>query len=176
MEDQKSSAKSIMLNYGLILGLVSILLAVANFAFGNVYEPHWSMQVISAAATIVIIVFGIKKIKETNNNLLSLGEAIKTGLGIAIISGIIYVIYFFLFVNYIEPEYFVNLEKVSEVNLIEAYPNWDDEQIEAAMAMSRKMSGFGMISAIVLIMSLFFGFVVSLIAGLIMKRTEEDNE
>jgi hypothetical protein len=176
MENQKTPSTSIMLNYGLILGFVSILLAVANFAFGNVYEPHWSMQVVSAAATIVIIVFGLKKIKEENINLLSLGEALKTGLGIALISGIVYVVYFFVFVNYIEPDYFANAQKVAEANIIETYPNWSDEQIENALEMSKKMSGFGMISAIIMIMSLFFGFIVSLIAGLIMKRTEEDNE
>ncbi len=42
MENQKSSSsKQIMLNYGLILGVVSVLIAVANYAFGNIYEPHW---------------------------------------------------------------------------------------------------------------------------------------
>jgi hypothetical protein len=176
MENQKSSSTSIMLNYGLILGFVSILLGVANFAFGNIYEPHWSMQVISGAATIALIVLGLKKIKESNGNLLSLGEALKTGLGIALVSGIIYIIYFFVFVNYIEPGYFENLSKVQEAAMLEAYPNWSDEQMEASLEMAKKMSGFGMISAIVMIMSLLFGFVISLIAGLIMKRTEEDNE
>ncbi len=159
-----------------MLGFVSILLGVVNFAFGDVYEPHWSMQVVSGAATIVLIVLGLKKIKESNGNLLSLGEALKTGLGIALVSGVIYIIYFFVFVNYIEPDYFANLGKVQEAAMLEAYPNWSDEQMEASLEMAQKMSGFGMISAIVMIMSLLFGFVISLIAGLIMKRTEEDNE
>jgi hypothetical protein len=176
MENQKStSAKQVMLNYGLLLGLASILIAVANFAFGDIYKPHWSISIISGVASVIIIVLGLKKIKESNGNLLSLGEALKTGLGIALISGIIYVIYFYAFVNYIEPEYFANLAKVQEVTMLEAYPNMTDEQMENALEMSKKFSGFGMIAAITLIMSLFFGFIISLIAGLIMKRTEEDN-
>jgi len=174
MENQKSSTTSIMLNYGLILGFVSILLAVANFAFGDVYKPHWISSVVSAVASIAIIVLGIKKIKENNGGYLKLGEALKTGLGIALISGIIYVIYFFVFTNYVEPEYFTNLAKVQEVTLMETYPNFSDEQMESAMAMSQKMSGFGMVAAIALIMSLFFGFIVSLIGGLIMKKVEEE--
>ena len=176
MENQKSSSTSIMLNYGLILGFISILLAVVNFAFGDVYEPHWSMQAVSGVATIVLIVLALKKVKESNNNLLSLGESLKTGLGIALISGILFLIYFFVFVNFIEPNYFENLAKVQEAAMIEAYPNWSDEQLEASLEMAKKMSGFGMIAAIAMIMSLFFGFIVSLIAGLIMKRSEEDNE
>jgi len=173
MENQKSASTSIMLNYGLILGFVSILIAVANFAFGDVYKPHWGMQAVSVAATIIIIVFGLKKIKENNTGFLSLSKSLKTGLGIALISGIVFIVYFFVFVNYIEPDYFANAQKVAEVTIMETYPNWSDEQIEAAMAMSKKMSGIGMTSAMVMVMSLFFGFIISLIAGLIMKKTEE---
>jgi putative effector of murein hydrolase len=51
-----------------------------------------------------------------------------------------------------------------------------DEQLENAMEMSKKFSGIGMISAIIVIMSLFFGFIVSLIAGLVMKKTQEEEE
>jgi uncharacterized membrane protein len=174
MDNQKSSSTQVMLNYGLILGVVSVLTAVANFAFGNVYKPHWSISVVSAVLSIVVIVLGLKAIKQNNGGFLSLGESLKNGLGIALISGIIYVIYFYLFVNFIEPEYFSNLAKVQEATMIEMYPNFTDEQLESAMEMSKKMSGFGMISAIALIMSLFFGFIISLIGGLILKRTEED--
>ncbi len=175
MENQTTTPKQVMLNNGLMLGLVSILIAVVNFAFGDVYKPHWSISLISFAATIVFIVLGLKKIKENNGGFLSLGESLKTGLGIALISGIIYVIYFYLFTNFIEPEYFSNLAKVQEVTLLETYPNFTDEQMESAMQMSQKFSGFGMISAIVVIMSLFFGFIISLIAGLIMKKTNEED-
>ena len=173
MENQKSASTSIMLNYGLILGFISILIAVANFAFGDVYKPHWGMQVVSMAATIIIIVFGLKKIKENNTGFLSLSDSLKTGLGIALISGIVFIVYFFVFVNYIEPDYFANALKVAEATILETYPNWSDEQIEAAMTMSKKMSGIGMTAAMVMVMSLFFGFIISLIAGLIMKKSEE---
>jgi len=175
MENQKSTSTSLMLNYGLILGFISILIAVANFAFGDVYEPHWGMQVVSMAATIIIIVFGLKKIKENNAGFLSLSESLKTGLGIALISGIVFVVYFFVFVNYIEPDYFANALKVAEATILETYPNWSDEQIEGAMDMSKKLSGIGMTAAMVMVMSLFFGFIISLIAGLIMKKTEEED-
>ena len=70
MENQKSSAQSIMLNNGLMLGLISILIGVLNYAFGNVYEPHWIISVIGILITIAFIVLGIKKIKENNNGFL----------------------------------------------------------------------------------------------------------
>jgi len=174
MENQKASAKSIMLNFGLILGIVSIFINVINFAFGDVYDPHWIISVISAITSIVVIVFGLKKFKEGNGGLLGLSESIKIGLGISLISGIVYLVYFYLFANFIEADYFVNLAKLQEVKLLEQYPNFTDEQMEGALATAKKMSGFGMISAMILIFSLFFGFIFSLVAGLIMKKTEED--
>jgi putative effector of murein hydrolase len=176
MENQKSTSTQIMLNYGLMLGVASILIAVANFAFGNVYKPHWIISVISGLATVVIIVFGLKTLKQNNNGYLSLGESLKTGLGIALISGIVYVIYNFVFTSFIEPDYFTNLANVQEAAIVESYPNMSDEQLENAMEMSKKFSGIGMISAIIVIMSLFFGFIVSLIAGLVMKKTQEEEE
>jgi len=175
MENPKSSSTSIMLNYGLILGLTSIIINLMNFVFGDTYEPHWINSVVSILATIIIIALGFKNIKHNNKGFLSLGEALKTGLGIALISGIVYVIYFYVFTNFIEPNYFVNLLKVQEVTMIETNPNLSDEQIEQGLAMMQKFSGFGMMSAIIMIMSLFFGFIVSLITGLIMKRVPEQD-
>ncbi|WP_299523659.1 DUF4199 domain-containing protein [uncultured Lutibacter sp.] len=175
MENQKSSSKQIMLNYGLILGFVSILIAVINFAFGNVYEPHWVISVLGALVSVVFIVLGLKKLKESNNGFLSLGQALKTGLGISLISGIIYVIYMMLFTNIIEPEFFTRMAEVQEAGMLEKYPNMSDEQLEGAIAMTKKMSGPAITSAFILIFSLFFGFIVSLIGGLIMKKTQEED-
>ncbi len=49
---------------------------------------------------------GLKTFKASNNGLLSLGESLKIGLGISLYGAIIYVIYFFVFTNFIEPDFF----------------------------------------------------------------------
>lgn len=174
MENQQTSAKQVMLNYGLILGFAGILINVAVFAMGKTYDPHWSVMVIGILVTIAVIVMGIKKVKESKNGFLSLGDALKTGLGIALIAGVISVIYTFIFTNYIEPEYFERMAEVQQQKMLEQYPNMSDEQIENAMEMTKKMSGIGMTAAVSLIGSLFIGFIISLIAGLIMKKSEEE--
>lgn len=173
MENQKSSSKQIMVNYGLLLGFLSILIAVANFAVGDVYKPHWIISVVGILISAVVIVLGIKKFKDGNNGLLKLGEALKLGLGIALISGLVYVAYLFIFTNYIEPEFYTRMAQVQEQTLIEKYPNMSDEQLEGALEMTKKFSSPMMTSAITMIFSLFFGFIVALIGGLVMKKTEE---
>ena len=175
MEDQpKLSAKSIMLNYGLMLGFVSIIIALVNYVFGNIYEPHWILMVVSFLTTIAVIVLGVKKLKELNGGFLSLGQAIKIGLGIALISALIYAAYLAVFINYIEPAYFENVAAVQEQKIMESYPNLTDEQLEGAIKNAAMFNNTGANVTMAIMFSLFFGLIVSLITGLIMKRSEED--
>jgi len=170
MENQKTSAKQIMLNFGLYSGIAGILISVVNYAIGNIYEPHWSFTVVGVIIAIALIVLGLKQIKELNGGFLTIGEAIKTGLGIAVIGGIISVIYTFIFTSFIEPDFYVRMAEVSQQKLLDEYPNFTDEQLESAQAMASKFTNPTMTAAFGLMGSLFFGFIVSLIAGAIMKK------
>ena len=175
MEDQtQNSRKSIMLNYGLLLGFVSIIFALVNYVFGDIYQPHWSLMIASMVITSTIIVLGLIKVKEMNSGFLSVGESIKTGLGISLISAVIYIVYLLIFYNMIEPDFFTNMVKVQEQMILENYPNLTDEQLEGAKKNAAMFASTGVNVTITLIMSLFFGLIISLIAGLIMKKSEED--
>jgi FlaA1/EpsC-like NDP-sugar epimerase len=174
MENQPNlSKKSIMLNYGAILGFASIIVMLINYIVGDIYQPHWSLMIFSLAVTSTIIVFGLKKVKEMNSGFLSVGEAIKTGLGISLISALIYIVYLFIFYNMIEPDYFINMVKVQEQMIIERYPNLTDEQMEGAIKNAGMFANTGANLTLTMIVSLFFGLIISLIAGLVMKKTEE---
>lgn len=174
MENQKSSSKQIILNYGFILGVVSVLLSVAIYAMGKIYEQDWKVALLSFVILAVITYLALKNYKEGNNNLLSLGEALKIGLGIALIGGIISVIYQQIFMNFIEPDFMENMMKIGQEQMLEQNPNITDEQIEVAIGMQEKLSSPAISAAFGIIGSLFFGFIISLIEGLILKRTEED--
>lgn len=174
MENQEITPKQIMLNYGLMLGFASVLINVVLYAAGKTYDQHWSVGVISTLITVAVIILGIKKIKDLNGGFLTLSEALKTGLGIALISGIIAVVYMLIFSNFIEPEYFARMLEVQQQKMMETYPNFSDEQLEAYAETAKKMSGPMITSAVVIIGSLFLGFVISLIGGLIMKKSDEE--
>ena len=101
-------------------------------------------------------------------------KPIKTGLGISVISSLVYIVYLLIFYNVIEPEFFTNMVKVQERMILENYPNLNDEQLEAAKNNAAMFANTGVNLAMTLIMSLFFGLIISLIAGLIMKKSEDD--
>ena len=117
------------------------------------------------------IVYGIKTCKAGNENYLSLGEALKTGLAIALVAGIIGSIFSYLFITVIEPEFAVNMLEASRVKLIDDNPNMTQEQMDMTLAMTEKFMSPGIMVAFSIIGSLFIGFIVSLIAGLIMKNS-----
>jgi len=175
MENQtKNSKKSIMLNFGLLLGFASIIVALGNYMFGDLYDPHWSMMVFGLTVSIVITFLGIKKVKEVNDGFLTVGEAIKAGLGISLISALIYIVYLMIFYNFIEPEFFVNLTEFSEQKMLENNPNMSDEALEGAKKGIAMFANTGANVTITLIFSLFIGLIISLISGLILKNTKED--
>lgn len=163
-----------MLNYGLLLGVSSIIVALLNYVIGDIYQPHWSVMVGSLIITSAIIVLGLKKQKEANEGLLSLSEAIKIGLGISLISALVYIVYLVIFFNVIEPDYFTNMIKFQEQMIAENYPNLTDEQLEGAQKNAAMFANTGVNLTMTLIVSLFFGLIISLIAGLVMKQSEED--
>lgn len=171
MENQTSATKT-MLTYGLYLGIASIIVSVANYSFGNIYKPHWSVNTVSYLITIGFIVFALKAFKAENGGFLKLGQAIKIGVGIALVSGILAVIYFLLFSKFIEPDFTAKMGEFQEQMMYQKFPDMDEAILEKQIEMSKKFMTPGIMSALILFGSLISGFIISLIAGLIMKKEE----
>ena len=171
MENQTTSSKSIMLNYGLYLGLASILILLIKYVLGMTYEQVWWESVISFAISIVLIFMGTKAYRTSNQGLLSFGEGLKVGIGISLISAIIGVIYQQIFVNFIEPDFMKNTLDLARQQMAEQ--NMTSEQIDAAMQMSESFSSPLATIGFTLIGALFLGFIISLFTTLILKKGEE---
>jgi len=173
MENQQKSTPKIALNYGLILGVLSVLIHVILFAMGKHLEQDWKISLISILVTTILIVAGIKKFKATNNGLLSIGQGLKTGISIALISAIIYIAYTMLFMHVIAPESMGQALEIASQKMIDENPNLSDEQIETAISMQEKFSSPTFLVPIMLVVSLFIGFVISMIASAILRKSED---
>ncbi len=174
MESQQKPTNKIMLNYGVILGIVLILINVIIYAMGMIYDQDWKTGSIGIIAMIAVIFAGIKKFREFNDGFLSIGNALKTGLGIAIIGAIVSLVYTLIFMNFIEPEFIANTMAGAEQKMIEQNPNLTDEQIEQGLAFTEKLLSPGIMIAMALIWTLFLAFIISLISGLILKKSNEE--
>ena len=173
MEDQQKPTNKIALNYGIYLGLASILVGVIRYAIGMQYEQDMAFGILSFALMIVIVVLGIKKYKEVNGGFMSLGQGIKTGIGITLIGAVIGILYFIIFMNYIEPDFMATKMEMARETMLEN-PKFTEEMVDQQIEMQKKFSTPLMIAAFGLLWNLFVGFVVSLISSAIMQKKENE--
>ena len=108
------------------------------------------------------------KYKKLNANALSLGEALKLGLIIAVISALVYVAYIFIFNYLIDTEFNNKMIEAAETKIAES--ELPVETKEAQLKMVKMFSSPSVGSLAWIALSMIFGLVYSLIGGLVMKR------
>ena len=90
------------------------------------------------------------------------------------IAGIVGSIFSYLFVTVIEPDFAVNMLEATREKMIEQNPEMTEEQMTVTLDITEKMMSPGILVAFGIIASLFFGFIISLIAGLVMKQNRPE--
>lgn len=170
MENKQTEAKKFVLNYGVLLGILAVILGVVMYVTNAYLNPSFIYSVIGFLLLVVVITYGIKAYKQENGGFLNLSEALKVGIGIAVIGGLISAIWSYVLMTYIEPDFMAQTMEVTQNKMMETNPNMSEDQIEAAMEMGASFSSPWIIMAFSLIGNLFFGLLISLIAGLVMKK------
>lgn len=153
--------------FGLIKGIIACLFFVA-------ISEKWVDKgilttITSSILAIVTIVLPILKIKSEQDNQLTLQQGIKMGLAVAAIGAVLYGIYMYVHITTIDPDYVDTIKKVSE-ETINGQPNLSNEEKEAQLAMSHKMTSPGLIATFSTLASLFFGFIITMITSAVVKN------
>ena len=118
---------------------------------------------------VVAIISGIKAIADANKNkLVPFGSLFKGGMLITVIISVISIIYFLVYSNFIETNFIDNLMEVSRKQMAEK--GLSEEQVDAAIEMSKKFMSPAIMTVISLISSLIMGAIVSLIGAAIFKK------
>ena len=171
--ENKVNSKSFIVNNGVILGVASIVLSLVMYATGSHLDPHWSNSIISAILFIGVIAYGTSKFKEANGGFMSWGQGVKVGVGIAVLAGLIVVIYNYIFMNFIEPDFMNQMMELQNQKLMDG--GMTEEQIEAANEMGKSFQSPAIMAAMGIIGYAIGGFIVAAITSAIMKKSEEDN-
>lgn len=174
MKNNSSNLKSHILQYGILLGGISVVFALMLFFLDMHYTQDSSVGIVSIVITIAVIILGQYNFRKDNEGFLSFGEALKLGVGIALISSIIGVIYQVLLVTVIDPDTIPKMITIAENQLYESNPEMSQEQIDQILEMQSKLISPGMMAAFGLIGGLFIGFIISMITGLILKRNRPE--
>lgn len=172
MEENKPKTGKYALNYGLLLGGVGIIFAFMLYTADMHYQGGIAVMLISLALTIAGIVLAMIQFRKANGGFMSFSQALKVGVGVSLIAGIIGIIFNQIMANVIDPDMMAKAMEMQRNQLMET-TSMTPEQIDAQMKMGKKFSTPTMQVVFGLVFSLFIGFVISLISGLILKKQEE---
>ncbi|HET8886260.1 MAG TPA: DUF4199 domain-containing protein [Salinimicrobium sp.] len=169
MENQQVSPGKFAVNYGLILGLVIVLISVIMYVTGMQLEGvQWPIY-LYYLIFLGFIFYAVSQFKKQNNGFLSIGESIKVGVVVAVISALVFGVYNIIFNYVIDPEFTSQVMDVTREKMLEN-PNMTEEIVDQSMEWVEMFSSPWIMTAYWLALSAFFGLLYSLIAGAIMKQ------
>ncbi|MDN3593852.1 DUF4199 domain-containing protein [Zunongwangia endophytica] len=167
--ENSTSVKSVAYPFGIALALYSIIYLVLVYVF-NVSQEDWVVGLISKFIEIAIFVFALITFKKKNENVISLKQSLKVGLGAAVIGGIIAAIYTYIHYKFIYPEFLQSMYDTQVLAMSEQ--NLTAEQMEGALTWVEYTSSPWVYSAMQIIGYLILGFIISLLTGLIIRNNQ----
>jgi hypothetical protein len=171
MEENQPKTGKYSLNFGLILGLISVVFGVMLYTMDAHYTQDPSNTIISLVIMVGVIIWGIISFKKAKGGFLSLGEAAKLGAGIALIAGIIGVIYTMILANVVDPEFATKIAEVTKAKA-EAEGQMTPEQIQQQY--DGTINYFWFSYPFILVFNILAGLVIGFIGGLILKKSKPD--
>ncbi len=169
MENDYSTVK-FSTTYGVLLGLIITVLAVIMYITGMLLTgEQWPVYIFYLFFPFFIS-YCVYEYRNKNSGFLSVGNALKVGVTIALIGGLVYGVYNLIFFYIIEPGISDQLMEVARQKIIDENPNMTEENLETTLGFVKKFSNPFFSSAIYILLSAFFGFLYGLISGLIFKR------
>ena len=167
----KKSIRDFILHYGNILGLVSVVFALMIFFLDLHYAQENSINLVNYGISVSVIIIALLDYRKTSAGILSLGDSIKIGIGIFLISAIYISIYTVILLNFLDTETLTKSLEVTEMKILEQNPEISEEQLDQILSFQEKFSTPFVIITVLIIFSLISGFFSSLILGLVFKKS-----
>lgn len=172
MENTQPTTGKFALKYGLLLGGISVAFGLMLYFMDMHYQQSMSIFVVSIVIMLAVILLALYQFKKENGGYMTFGEALKIGVGLCLIGGIISMLFQLLLSNVIDPGMVDKQLELARAKMVDY--GMTPEQIDSQMEMSKKFSGPLIQAAFGFIASIFFGFILTLIPALVMKKSENE--
>lgn len=155
---------------GVIAGLATAALVLLCYLI----NPRWIFSLASILTTILFIVFMVKSVKEEKQlaEFMSFNDALKPGFVTYVVANLIYIIFYYVLLNFIAPE-LVTMQKEIAIETLEKMSGLlGEEGIEAALEQMEARNFDFTLSTAALTFAwglIFPGFVAALIIAVVMK-------
>ena len=174
MDNQAPSIKSTIITFGVILGSISVIFQLMLFFLDMHYKNDSTAGIVSLIIMVGVLLYSFISFKNQNQGFISLSECLKTGLGVSLVSALIGIIYTQILVNFLDPDTMQKSLDLTIDTLRVENPEMPQEALDTTRSIQEKMSSPLIFSAVQIIFALFFGFIISLIGGLIVKKSKPE--
>ncbi|MFK7814364.1 MAG: DUF4199 domain-containing protein [Maribacter sp.] len=169
MEEKKLKIGQYALKFGLIAGAISLVFSLMLFFQGMHYEQSTVATIVGISIAFAVIAFGVNQFKKDNEGYLKLGQALKIGTGIALVGGLVGLVYYGLLSNDIlEAGYMDKATAIAKAKTFAENPSLTEEQWDQGLEMQNKFKFLAY--PFILIFNAILGLIGGLIFGLIMKK------
>ena len=174
MNFTSNSSKSTIINFGLILGAISVIFQLMLYFLDMHYKNDSTAGIVSLTIMVGVILYSFIQFKKSNGGFISLSEALKIGLGVSLVSALVGIFYTQILLNILDPDTMKKSLELSLENMRIQNPEMPQDALDTVRSIQEKMSSPIIFSAIQIIFALFFGFIISLIGGLIVKKSKPE--
>lgn len=170
--EQNQTISKFSVNPGLILGGVMILISVITYILGiDPVENSWASWIPYPFMAFAFYYFQKEYRDNHNGGFLSMGEAVKLGVTIAVIAGVLAAIYSVIFVLYIEPDFVDKMLLKVEEQMLEKNPEMTQAQIDMAIGVTKKMMSPYISVPLAIVGNAVSGLILSLATGFFTKKS-----
>lgn len=170
--------RQILINYGLIMGLVMVAMNAVLYATGNYNlaqsDANVWLSIFNITVSVLFPVMGILKIKTLNGGFISFGQAFKSAFTVILFSAIIGAAWLLVYTIALEPNYQEAMIQNTYEQLEKSGQEMSEADMDNAIAMTKKFSTPWFMAGFAILTSAFFGALISLlVAAVLQKKSPE---
>ena len=165
--------KKLSIQYGLILGGVALVWGFILLYLGVHDKEGFEFQIVPIIASIAVTIFALLEFRKNTQGLI-LSEAIKISIIVNVISTIIWLAYYFILINYIDPGMVDRQIESALEAFIAENPEVSDEVIDRFRQGQEFFRKPILSIAIAFFFSLLGGLLYGLVGGAILKKKRPD--
>lgn len=167
MENQKVSPWKANLNWGLILGFVSVIYTAILYFSDQMFNQK--LGYLSILLMVVLLFFGIKAYRDQyKGGFIKYGQAVGAGVIISLYASIISAIFTLLLYKLIDTDLVNKLYAFSEQRMIDR--GTPEEQIDMAMNFTKIFLNPYIMAVMAIVNGVFVGLIISLIEAIFLKK------
>jgi len=159
--------------YGLLTGLVSIIISFGIYALG--LEQNSAVRFLTIAVLVGGIVLAMRSFKEQHGGFMSYGQGLSTGMVVSGVVGVLSGAFAYVYTAVVDPGVITRMMDKARADM-EAKGTMSDAQIDQALAWSAKFTTGPFMLIFSVLFTLFLGLLISLIAAAFVKNPKPEFE